>query len=48
MTMAYDKRIKDVRMALVPKFPFGLWFRVVDDSRAGLVQCCTPLLTRGQ
>jgi toxin ParE1/3/4 len=26
------KRIKDVRMAKVERFPFGLWFRVVDEA----------------
>jgi len=30
--LGYQKRIRDVRMAVVPKFPFGLWFRVVDDA----------------
>jgi len=30
--LGYEKRIKDVRMALVPKFPYGLWFRVVDEA----------------
>lgn len=28
----YAKRIEDVRMAQVKKFPFGLWFRVVDEA----------------
>lgn len=30
--LGYEKRIKDVRMAVVPKFPFGLWFHVVDEA----------------
>jgi toxin ParE1/3/4 len=30
--LGYRKRIKDVRMAAVPRFPFGLWFRVVDEA----------------
>jgi toxin ParE1/3/4 len=27
-----QKRIKDVRMAVVKKFPFGLWFKIVDEA----------------
>jgi plasmid stabilization system protein ParE len=30
--LGYRKRIKDVRVANVPRFPFGLWFRVVDEA----------------
>ena len=30
--LGYQKRIKDVRMANVPQFPFGLWFVVVDET----------------
>ena len=30
--VGYRKRIKDVRMANVSKFPPGLWFRVVDEA----------------
>ncbi|MEP6716841.1 MAG: type II toxin-antitoxin system RelE/ParE family toxin [Terriglobia bacterium] len=30
--LGYEKRINDVRMAVVPKFPFGLWFRIVDEA----------------
>jgi plasmid stabilization system protein ParE len=35
----YRKRIEDVRMAAVPKFPYGLWFRVVPEDGSIVIAC---------
>jgi toxin ParE1/3/4 len=35
----YRKRIKDVRMAIVPKFPYGLWFRVLPEDGSIVIAC---------